>query len=46
MLSPALGMFGTLRPELLAPLAPYTEASQLSDPSPGRVPSAIPEDQP
>jgi len=46
VLSPALGMFGTLRPELLAPLAPYTEASQLSDPSPGRVPSAIPEDQP
>ncbi len=46
VLSPALGMFGTLRPELLAPLAPYTEASQLSDPSPGRVPSAIPADQP
>jgi acetamidase/formamidase len=46
VLSPALGMFGTLRPELLAPLAPYTEASQLSDPSPGRVPSVIPADQP
>ena len=26
--------------------APYTEASQLSDPNPGRVPQAIPEDQP
>jgi len=44
--SPALGLFGSLRPELLAPIAPYSEASQLSDPSPGRVPSAIPEDQP
>jgi acetamidase/formamidase len=44
--SPALGLFGSLRPEALAPFAPYTEASQLSDPSPGRVPSAIPEDQP
>jgi len=45
-ISPALGLFGTLRPEMLAPFAPYTEASQLSDPSPGRVPQAIPEDQP
>jgi acetamidase/formamidase len=46
VISPALGLFGSLRPELLAPLAPYTEASQFSDPSPGRVPGAIPEDQP
>jgi acetamidase/formamidase len=44
--SPALGLFGTLRPESLAPFAPYTEASQLSDPNPGRVPQAVPEDQP
>jgi acetamidase/formamidase len=45
-ISPALGMFGTLRPESLAGFAPYTEASQLSDPNPGRVPTAVPEDQP
>jgi acetamidase/formamidase len=44
--SPALGIFGTLRPEALAGFAPYTEAAQLSDPNPGRVPSAIPADQP
>jgi acetamidase/formamidase len=44
--SPALGLFGTLRPENLAGLAPWLEASQLSDPSPGPVPSAIPEGQP
>jgi acetamidase/formamidase len=45
-ISPALGIFGTLRPEALAAFAPYTEAAQLSDPSPGTVPQAIPEDQP
>jgi acetamidase/formamidase len=45
-ISPALGIFGTLRPEALAPFAPYTEAAQLSDPNPGRVASAVPEDQP
>jgi acetamidase/formamidase len=45
-ISPALGLFGTLRPEALAPFAPYTEASELSDPNPGRVPSAVPADQP
>jgi acetamidase/formamidase len=45
-ISPALGLFGTLRPESLAAFAPYTEASQLSDPNPGRVPQAVPEDQP
>ncbi|WP_051276491.1 acetamidase/formamidase family protein [Marmoricola sp. URHB0036] len=44
--SPALGLFGALRPESLAQFAPWMEASQLSDPSPGRVPSAVPEDQP
>jgi acetamidase/formamidase len=45
-ISPALGLFGTLRPESLAAFAPYTEASQLSDPNPGRIPQAVPEDQP
>lgn len=34
IVSPALGLFGTLRPESLAAFAPYTEASQLSDPNP------------
>jgi acetamidase/formamidase len=46
IIGPALGLFGSLRPDLLAPLAPFTEASQISDPSPGPVPGAIPEDQP
>ena len=44
--SPALGLFGTLRPDAMAQFAPWMEAAQLSDPAPGRVPSAIPEDQP
>jgi acetamidase/formamidase len=44
--SPALGLFGTLRPESLSQFAPWMEAAQLSDPAAGRVPSAIPEDQP
>ena len=44
--SPALGLFGSLRPESLAQFAPWIEASQLSDPAPGRVPAAIPADQP
>jgi acetamidase/formamidase len=43
--SPALGMFGSLRPEPLAQFASWTEPSQLSDPSPGTVPAAIPPDQ-
>jgi acetamidase/formamidase len=46
VISPALGLFGSLRPDLLSPFAQFTEASQISDPSPGRVPGAIPEDQP
>jgi len=46
VISPVLGLFGGLRPDLLAPTHQFTEASQLSDPSPGRVPTAIPEDQP
>ena len=46
VISPVLGMFGSLRPDTMAPLTQFTEPSQISDPSPGRVPSAIPEDQP
>jgi acetamidase/formamidase len=46
VISPVLGLFGSLRPHVLAPLAQFTEASQLSDPSPGRAAGAIPEDQP
>jgi acetamidase/formamidase len=46
VISPLLGLFGGLRPESLAPFAQFAEASQLSDPAPGRVPSAIPADQP
>jgi acetamidase/formamidase len=45
-ISPALGLFGGLRPDLLAPFHQFTEASQLSDPSAGKVAGAIPEDQP
>jgi acetamidase/formamidase len=45
-IGPALGLFGGLRPDLLAPLHQFTEASQLSDPSAGKVAGAIPEDQP
>nr|WP_221382338.1 acetamidase/formamidase family protein [Actinoplanes polyasparticus] len=45
-ISPALGLFGTLRPEAPAGFAPYAEASQLSDPGPGRVAQAVPQDQP
>jgi len=45
-ISPALGLFGSLQPDLLAPFHQFTEASQLSDPAPGKVPGAIPEDQP
>ena len=39
-------MFGSLRPDVLAPFTQFTEPSQISDPSPGQVPGAIPEDQP
>jgi acetamidase/formamidase len=46
IIGPGQGLFGSLRPDLLAPLAQFTEASQISDPSPGPVPGAIPEDQP
>src|SRR3954453_4992594 len=40
--SPALGMFGSLRPELLAPFSAWTEPSQLSDPAPARCPPRSP----
>ncbi len=46
VISPALGLFGSLRPDLLAPFNQFTEASELSDPNPGKVPSAIPANQP
>ncbi len=46
VIGPALGLFGGLRPDLLAPFHQFTEASELSDPSPGKVPGAIPADQP
>jgi Acetamidase/Formamidase family len=46
VISPVLGLFGSLRPHVAAPLAQFTEASQLSDPTPGRAAGAIPADQP
>ena len=46
VISPALGLFGSLRPHVAAPLALFTEASQLSDPTPGPAAGAIPADQP
>jgi acetamidase/formamidase len=46
VIGPTLGLFGALRPDVLSPFAQFTEASQISDPSPGRVPGAMPEDQP
>ncbi len=46
VITPVLGLFGALRPSVLSPLHPFTEASQLSDPSAGPVPGAIPAEQP
>jgi acetamidase/formamidase len=46
VITPVLGLFGGLGPNVLSALHPFTEASQLSDPSPGRVPGAIPAEQP
>ena len=46
VISPALGLFGSLRPHVAAPLSAFTEASQLSDPTPGPAAGAIPEHQP
>jgi acetamidase/formamidase len=46
VIGPALGMFGSLRPDVLAPFTAFTEPSQISDPSVGPVPGAIPADQP
>ena len=45
-IGPALGLFGSLQPDILAPFHQFTEASQLSDPAAGKVAGAIPEDQP
>jgi acetamidase/formamidase len=44
-ITPGLGMFGSLRPDTLAPFSVFTEPSQISDPSPGTVPGAVPQDQ-
>ena len=46
VIGPALGMFGSLRPDVLAPFTAFTEPSQISDPSVGPVAGAIPADQP
>jgi acetamidase/formamidase len=46
VISPALGLFGSLRPHVAAPLSAFTEASQLSDPTSGPAAGAIPADQP
>jgi acetamidase/formamidase len=46
VISPALGLFGSLRPDLLAGFTAFSEASQLADPAPGAVPGAIPAGQP
>ncbi len=46
VITPVLGLFGGLGPSVLSALHPFTEASQLSDPSPGPVPGAVPAEQP
>jgi acetamidase/formamidase len=46
VITPLLGLFGSLQPDPLASFHAFTEASQLSDPIPGRIPSAIPAEQP
>ncbi len=46
VIGPALGLFGSLQPDVLAPFHAFTEASQLSDPTPGKVTGAVPDDQP
>jgi acetamidase/formamidase len=46
VITPAVGLFGSLRPDLVAAFHAFTEASQLSDPTAGTVASAIPRDQP
>jgi len=45
-ISPVLGLFGSLQPDILAPFHAFTEASHLSDPTPGKIPGVIPDDQP
>jgi len=46
VITPELGLFGALGPNVLSALHSATEASQLSDPSAGRVFGAIPAEQP
>jgi acetamidase/formamidase len=46
VITPALGLFGALGTSALSALHSLSEASELSDPSPGRVPGALPADQP
>jgi len=46
VISPVLGLFGSLRHEPLAALTSFTEPSQVSDPTPGHAAGAIPADQP
>src|SRR5262249_51071881 len=45
-ISPVLGLFGSLQRDILAPFHAFTEASHLSDPTPGKIPGVIPDDQP
>ena len=45
-IGPVLGLFGSLQPDILAPFHAFTEASQLSDPTPGKIAGAIPDNQP
>jgi acetamidase/formamidase len=45
-IGPVLGLFGSLQPDILAPFHAFTEASQLSDPTPGKISGAIPDNQP
>src|SRR5512143_3216414 len=45
-ITPVLGLFGSLQPDILAPFHAFTEASQLTDPTPGKIAGAIPDNQP
>jgi len=43
---PDFGLFGSFRPDILAPFNQFAEASQLADRAAGPVPGALPADQP